>query len=399
MTTEEIYETYTGDDSAEQVKYCIKDMIETYEVRYVLLIGGRIGQSFRWHVPIRYANVDIDFLDKKILSDVYFADIYKENGEFEDWDSDGDGIIAEWVGLMPDDHIDLIPDVCLGRLPCRNEQEVTDVVNKIIRYEQQDFDQERFNHLLLIGGDTNPGIGDPFPYEGEAESEWITHYMDEFTPTRLYVSEGTLRGPEDFISAFNQGFGFVLYHGHGIQDLLKTYLPDSQEEVLVFHNDYVSDLENEQMQPVMVAGCCLTTNFDVGVFDFLKIFENLEKYHYFRSFKHSCKSRCLGWNLVKHPTAGTIAYIASSSTALGEVGDKNDDSIPDGVQTGYTSGLCTEFFKIYSEDEDLLLGDIYTESLTRIVNEFSAHQFLEQCHCVMVFQLIGDPSLKIGGYP
>jgi hypothetical protein len=38
-TTEEIYSEYQGRDKPEQIKYCIKDMIEKFDIKYVLLIG------------------------------------------------------------------------------------------------------------------------------------------------------------------------------------------------------------------------------------------------------------------------------------------------------------------------------------------------------------------------
>ena len=398
QTTETIYSEYNGRDDAESIKLFIKDAIETYDIKYVLLIGGRIRQFFRWYVPVRYANVDDGVMHKKILSDLYFADIYKENGEFEDWDSDGDGIFAEWNGFMAEDKIDLIPDISLGRLPCRNTQEVVDIVQKIIYYENNAYQQSQFHNILLIGGDTNPGVGDPFPYEGEADCEWIIQYLNGFSPQRLYISDGSLTGSDDFISAFNKGFGFVAYHGHGLIEELKTFKLNSQEEVQVFHNDYIQDLENT-MFPVMVVGCCLTTNFDVGVFDFFKIFENMEKYHVFRHSIDSSLSGCIGWNMVKKPDGGSIAHIGSSSTAWGEVGDKNNDSIPDSVQTGYTSGLCSEFFRIYGEDEINILGDVFNGAVRNVVIDNSGRNDKIQCKCILEFQLLGDPTLKIGGYP
>ena len=398
QTTETIYSEYNGRDDAESIKLFIKDAIETYDIKYVLLIGGRIRQSFRWYVPVRYANVDDGFMHKKILSDLYFADIYKENSEFEDWDSDGDGIFAEWNGFMAEDKIDLIPDISLGRLHCRNTQEVVDIAQKIIYYENNAYQQSQFHNILLIGGDTNPGVGHPFPYEGEADCEWIIQYLNGFSPQRLYISDGSLTGSDDFISAFNKGFGFVAYHGHGLIEELKTFKLNSQEEVQVFHNDYIQDLENT-MFPVMVVGCCLTTNFDVGVFDFFKIFENMEKYHVFIHSIDSSLSECIGWNMVKKLDGGSIAHIGSSSTAWGEVGDKNNDSIPDSVQTGYTSGLCSEFFRIYGEDEINILGDVFNGAVRNVVIDNSGRNDKIQCKCILEFQLLGDPSLKIGGYP
>ena len=67
--------------------------------------------------------------DPGVITDLYYADIYKEGGEFEDWDPNDDGIFAAW-GLegVENDTIDLAPDVCVGRLACRNTKEVRNVV-------------------------------------------------------------------------------------------------------------------------------------------------------------------------------------------------------------------------------------------------------------------------------
>lgn len=403
-TTEEIYSKYDGRDKAEQIKYFIKDALEQQNITYVLLIGGRQGQSFNWFVPVRYSNnkfhmQDNDFYHKKFLSDLYFADIYKENGEFEDWDSDDDSIFAEWEDDgLPDDSIDLIPDVCLGRLPCRSKDEVKIVVDKIIQYENNVFGQEWLKNILLIGGDSFPGIGNPFPFEGEVSCDWAMQYLENFVPTKLYTSDGTLSGIDDFISTFNNGYGIVLFHGHGIQNKIFTYLPDSQEKISVFHNNQFKRLQNKDKLPVMIVGCCITTTYDVGILNFLTVFKNLKKYAHFFSFIDECITNCFGWNMVKKSDGGSIAYIGSSSTAYLTLGDSNNDGIPDLVQMGYTTGLCNEFFRVFGEDEKKILGNIFRNSLSNIIENHSAQSNWGQCKCVQEFMLIGDPSLKIGGY-
>ncbi len=167
-TTEEIYDEYEGVDKAEQIKYFIKDGLENWNIKYVLLIGGlkskiygkardneNIGQK-SWYIPVRYSN--LDFGDPGYPCDLYYADIYKNGGEFENWDSNGNGIFAEWIEdetgeIETRDIIDLYPDVSLGRLPCRSTQEVNDVVNKIIKYEEETYGKEWFENILVVSGD------------------------------------------------------------------------------------------------------------------------------------------------------------------------------------------------------------------------------------------------------
>jgi len=397
-TTEEIYDEFSGRDSAEQIKYFIKDAIELYDIKYVLLVGGRQGQRFKWYVPYRFSNVDDGFMHKQFLSDLYFADIYKENDEFEDWDSNGNGIFAEWYADgSSSDVMDLKPDVAVGRLSCRYKYEVLSIVEKIIDYENNAFGKPWSNRALLIGGDTNPGAGDPFPFEGEADCNYTMQHLNGFDVTTLFTSDSTLTSYNDFISSFNTGNGFVLYHGHGRQDGLFTHTADG-EQIKVFDSDYISQLNNKGMYPIMVVGCCATTEFDVGILNFITIFKNLKQHHHFKNYKNECVFDVIGWNMIKKSDGGTIAHIGSSSTAWGAEGDANHDGIPDSVQYGYTTGLCAEFFRVFDEGETDILGSVYSDALIRIVDNHSACDDRLQCKCVQEFQLIGDPSLKIGGY-
>ena len=139
----------------------------------------------------------------------------------------------------------------------------------------------------------------------------------------------------------------------------------------------------------MLSVCCLTTSFDVSLLNFLRGEE---------FYSHRWAYECLGWRLVRQPNAGAIAYIGSSSTAWGDIGDKNEDNIPDAVQNGRTSGLCNEFFRIYGEGDLDTVGKIFAQTLSNYVDDFSMDQDSVFCKCALEWILIGDPSLKLGGY-
>jgi hypothetical protein len=171
QTTEEIYAKYKGRDKPEQIKFFIKNAIEEWGIKYVLLVGGLKSIIYAkpkddinhgasgWHLPVRYSNFmwDADPYynytsgEPGYLCDLYYADIYKEGGVFDDWDSNGNGIFAEWAGNIRDE-LDLYPDVAVGRLACRNIREVRTVVNKIINYETS-ADPSWFKRILVVSGD------------------------------------------------------------------------------------------------------------------------------------------------------------------------------------------------------------------------------------------------------
>ncbi len=179
-TSEEIYNEYDGVDKPEQIKYFIKDAIETYNITYVLLVGGLKNQIFArprddanqgskgWYLPVRYANLYdkpkfpldenpyANIFDPGAISDLYYADIYDGEGDFSCWDPNGDDIFAAWgiEGVEDDDDIDFVPDVSVGRLACRSIREVKTVVDKIITYETTNAgDSDWFNKVTVVSGD------------------------------------------------------------------------------------------------------------------------------------------------------------------------------------------------------------------------------------------------------
>ena len=86
-TTEDIYNEYTGRDEAEQIKYFIKDAKETWNISYVMLMGGQPNIPFRTSNVIPFDDIPYNF-----ISELYYADIYDSNGNFSSWDSDNDGL-------------------------------------------------------------------------------------------------------------------------------------------------------------------------------------------------------------------------------------------------------------------------------------------------------------------
>ncbi|UCF49997.1 MAG: hypothetical protein JSU91_00520 [Thermoplasmatales archaeon] len=383
-TTEEIYSEYHGRDKAEQIKYFIKDALEEWNITYVLLLGGRKGQFPKFYIPGRYVILDDGYTDLPYLSDTYYADIYKQDGEFDDWDSNGDGIFAEWGN----DTLDLEPDVYVGRLPCRYTFEVKIVVDKIIEYETTAYGEEWFNKMIVLGGDTNPGIGDPFPNEGEAACEYISDMMVGFDITKLYCSDGTLTGHKELLSEFNKGCGFILYEGHGLQNRIETFNPDA-EPVEPFHNKYVPLLRNKGKYPISVFGCCVTAKFDVTI---LNIFNPN------RFGKSDCTPEEIGWRLVRKPKGGSIAHIGATSVVWGYAGDLNENGIPDSVEFGLLEWINMEFFRLYIEEGYEHIGEMHWETMRNYCNSFNVHTNKLDCKHVQQITLIGDPSLKVGGY-
>ncbi|HMA82593.1 MAG TPA: C25 family cysteine peptidase, partial [Candidatus Thermoplasmatota archaeon] len=148
-----------------------------------------------WYVPVRYTNLDVgSYDDPGFISDLYYADLYKEEGVFEDWDSNDNGIFSEWTSIRKDE-MDLSPDVYVGRLACRNENEVTTMVNKIINYENGGVTDSWFNRIVAVAGDA-------FQDQEDLNILWDTKEIDEGTYTihAQSTNPDSTIGPVDEVS-------------------------------------------------------------------------------------------------------------------------------------------------------------------------------------------------------
>lgn len=386
-TTEAIYTEYEGRDKAEQIKYFMKDAIEQWDIKYVLLIGGMKPLSFDWFVPVRYSNLDDGFGHEVFLTDLYFADIYKETGEFEDWDSNKNGVFAEWG--FTGDKLDLKPDVAVGRLPCRTTDEVTTVVEKIITYENTAYGQSWFNQMVVVGGDTFPTSTG---YEGEATCDVASSYMDEFIIKKLYASTGTLSGPEDIIEEVNQGCGFLLTRGRGGTDRVRMVMPEGAE-FIAFQNKDVSKLTNKDTYPIIVLGECIHGRFDVGIINIIKLLQKNPEYNVY-----DCIYECIAWSLISEKNAGAIATLTNTNICFGDIGDEDHNGVLDDAESlgGF---LAVELFRLFGQEGIDTLGVLHQQALSNYVSLFPVHTDKYHCKSVQEFILFGDPSLKIGGYP
>jgi hypothetical protein len=384
-TTQEIYKEYNGSDKPEQIKYFIKDAIEKFQIRYVLLFGGMKGQSLKWYIPVRYVLLD-DGTNRysTYLSDLYYSDIYKNGNEFEDWDSNGDGIFAEWGK----DTFDLYPDICIGRLPCRNIIEAWIVVKKIINYENNAFGKSWSNKMIAVGGDTFPD----YPgYEGEDTCEVAISYMDGFEINRLFTSTGAITSTNDLINAVNQGCGFILTRGKGGQDRLRMVNLDGNE-FIALNNKNIPKLKNRNMYPICVLGECIHCKIDVSIFNIFKLIREEPNY-----FDQDCIFECIAWRLVNKFNGGAIAVLSNSNLCYGDTGDKNQNGIPDDAER-FGGLLAVEVFRLYGEENITTLGEIHFQTINNYVSNFPVKTNKFDCKSVQEWILIGDPSLKIGGY-
>jgi hypothetical protein len=426
-TLESIDREYNGADKPEEIKLFIKDAVENWGIKYVLLIGGLrshfIGKprdnanegSRDWYLPVRYSNLwdEGDLYDPGFICDLYFADLYDSQGDFCNWDSGGDGIYGGWSGnpslsSPPDyvtDQIDFYPDVYVGRLPCRNIREVSNMVNKIITYEKTPADPTWFQNVVAVSGDPYDDSGTDYN-EGELVTEKALTYLPGYQYQRLYASNkdsNPLSTPltSNIIREINKGCGFLFFDGHGSPVWWDTYWPGEFTTLirrggLSYFDIY--KIHNADQLPICVIGGCHCCQFNVSV---LSTLTDIRNTHSMWTFGVPLPE-CLGWALTMKSNGGAIATIGSTGLgyeASGDVGDLNGDALnePDCVEAlgGY---LQSQFFKSYGLGYTSNLGDTWGNAICGYLAAYPGMKNRSDAKTIEQWVLLGDPSLMIGGY-
>jgi len=396
-TTEEIYNECDGRDEAEQIKYFIKNAKESWDIKYVMLVGGKDIMPVRF-TRMCFFDSNFSYSYSYYISDLYYADLYFSNNSFCSWDSNNDSIFADKNVEGYIDEVDLYPDVFVGRILTNTISEVETVVDKIINYENNTYNQNWFKNLIVCGGDDARSFllealmplqlgRTGFPvFEGEYLGNKAALILNDFNVKRVYAS-GLLRPSakrlttKNINNAINEGAGFLMFNGHGLPDTaILTNFPLMKRWWLPKPNGYTSldieSLNNGYKLPVVIFGGCLCGDFNTS-------------------------QSPVAWRFISHENGGAIASFACTAGAV-----------------LLLSSLCTEslhghmimsIFDSYAKGTDII-GDIWSDSITNYLNDEDALELggafsmfnwrhpLSNHFVLEEWVLFGDPSLKVGGY-
>ncbi len=356
-------------------------------------------------LPVRYIhNFDVypanrDIKEPPYISDLYYADIFDNNGNFSKWNSDNSKKYGEWSGKTAKvKNIDLRPDVCIGRLPCKNRLEAKIIVNKIINYEKKTYGKDWFKNIVTVGGNTHPKWCSE--NGGEADLEKALGYMTDFNKSRLYVSKENLNRV-NFIKSINKGCGFLALSGHGNPPFWITHKSKNKGSIPKISTYHLNLLFNMYKLPICIASGCRNSAFDTNLV-------NLIKHPYESFYWMDCIPNCWMVKINKILTGGSIASIGSTG-----LGYTKYEPITGGRADGW-SYMIPRFFYEYNVKKTSTLGDIWSNSIKNYLKEFSIDwntpsldykpgpmkpkPDVINARTVQQFILLGDPTLRIGGY-
>ncbi len=141
---ESVLRKTSGADDPEKLKRFLYREWREHAVKYVLLVGDVDVLPVRYMVLDRVTPAAYDYAFYP--SDLYYADLAKADGSFEDWNACKDSFHAGYYGEVRGeknkqdpinyDQVDYLPEVAVGRWPVSTPAEVSRVASKTILYEQ-----------------------------------------------------------------------------------------------------------------------------------------------------------------------------------------------------------------------------------------------------------------------
>lgn len=261
VTIETILADSSGVDDPEKLKRFLYEAWRTRGTRYVLLVGDADVLPVRYMVLDRVTPAAFDYAFYP--SDLYYADVARSDGTFDDWNAMKEGFHAQYCGEVRGeknkddpinyDQIDYIPDLALGRWPVSTPEEVRLVAAKTIAYEEgtlrEGAKSSRRAAFVVVDGWV----------DGRERMDRLSQSLPKgwSADRRFYKVEGehaTSTPPPteaELVSLLNEGVGLMLHVGHGSDDSWAG----------CFSVNTFSKLTNAEHLPILLSAGCSTARF------------------------------------------------------------------------------------------------------------------------------------------
>lgn len=217
-------------DDAERLKRALFVQWKTEGIAFVLLVGDADVMPVRYMCLDRVHAPAFDYAFYP--SDLYYADLAKPDGTFDDWNAQRQGFHERYFGEVRGeknkhdpinfDNVDYTPEIAVGRWPVSDPAQATAVAAKVMRHlnalerEASRGDRSPQAALIACGGwiENRPmmdAIGESLDAGGWAIDK--RYFADERR------NDGTLPVDADqVIALINSGCEVIIHSGHGNDD-------------------------------------------------------------------------------------------------------------------------------------------------------------------------------------
>jgi protein tyrosine/serine phosphatase len=182
------------------------------ELSHVLLVGDGDVMPIRFMVLDRVTAPAFDYAFYP--SDLYYADLCRADGSFDDWNAAKDGFHGRYFGEVRGeknksdainyDGVDYRPDVALGRWPVSTEAELKTVIEKTIAWEKGEVATKAAFFCIDGWVDVRGQMGD---FAAKLPKGWKSE-------KRLY-GQKPAPSEKELLALVNDDVGFAFHAGHG----------------------------------------------------------------------------------------------------------------------------------------------------------------------------------------
>ena len=364
----------------------------------MLLVGDSSVLPVRYMVLDRVTPAAYDYAFYP--SDLYYADVAKRDGSFDDWNAHKEGFHALYYGEVRGeknkddpinyDQVDYRPELAVGRWPVNTPEQLRRVVAKTLAFEKRlaaDPREPPRVAILSVGGWVDSrGVMDRIA--SSMPSSWkIEKRYDSRKGQKAAMPPPT---EKEVLGLLNSGVDLVIHAGHG---------SDTSWERCFFMR-HLDQVQNAKRLPVMISAGCSTARFAT-----LPPYEAYVDAH---GMEHKGSDH---GEVFKEPPPPPAPYQKGrfSPPGLGKqlvVGGDDGAVAYFGCNTGSQPcglTLAEGFAKAWSQGKDSRLGDCWAEavnfyyekeslaSLKPTPDWYPASIFFQG----MKFMLFGDPALRL----
>lgn len=402
-----------GRDLPERIKKGIADYKNKYGIKWVMLVGD--ADKF----PVRYLCRDVPSPRGYQASDLYYADLFKSDGSFDDWDGNGNSLYAQVLGTSSNNNIDSVdwhPDVAVGRVPASTVSEVNNYVQKIISYELNAFNSPWFKRALLVTGCDDcgdaVGISDYIAANYLSGFKIIKHYhtttWQPYYPkhapkdaTPSFIKNMMDKRAKPMTDYINQGVGFINYYGHG----------SWKDFSWVYDKRHLNDLTNTDKLPIIFSRACQTGEFAPSppwqdYYDIKNVFHashqpatseivptpNPIQPGTGSGTLHNCDLEARSEDWLVHRITGAIAYIGCAGIANPGHADQLDKDFFKAYKLGYKTYGAMWAYMV----QQFLDGHGYFDKQGNMIGKNDWERYAIW-NALVRFNPFGDPSLRVGG--
>ena len=187
-----------------------------------------------------------------------------------------------------------------------------------------------------------------------------------------------------------------MFSGHGNPKEWGTHPPENESWIDVANSFEMDLYNNTNKLPIVLVTSCWSSKFSTGLNEIINGILREGIFFFSKSsppsgfYLYEWVPKCWSWAFCSLPDIGSIAVIGNTGLGYGIHGEE--------CLSGKSQFMEIQFCKSYSQGREYL-GEVHSNQLILYMTEFPPMEDKIDCKTTQELLLIGDPSLKMGGYP